>query len=50
MAAECHELMLLQHTMRPSAACVNDNWTHGAEYKHTTASVNCDRLQPTNPY
>ena len=31
VAADWHELMIPQRTMRPSIACVNERWTRGLQ-------------------
>jgi len=50
VAADCHELMILQHTMRPSIVCVNeqlDLWF--AVSRHTTTSISHTRPTPGSP-
>jgi len=44
VAADRQELMVLQHSMRPSIASQTDNWTHDAASKHTTALTSHTRL------
>jgi len=50
VAADWHELMIPQRTMRPSTACVNEQLhPRFAASKHTIASISHTRPSPCSP-
>ena len=46
MAADWHELMILQHIVRPSVACANEQLVLQCRYRHTTTSISYSSLHP----
>jgi len=51
VAADCHELMIPQRTMRPSVARVSEQLDpRFASSRHTTAPINHTRPSPRSPY
>jgi len=49
VAADWHEVMMPQRTMRPSISRVSENWTGGTS-RHTIAAVSHTRRSPRSPW